>query len=79
MGVRDNLLDATRYRQMSGRAGRAGIDTCGESILIATNNVSVAKVIGIMQSSTLPIESCLSEERRGMRRAVLEVGRALDS
>ena len=29
-----DFIDATRYRQMAGRAGRAGIDTKGESVSI---------------------------------------------
>ncbi|GMH38125.1 hypothetical protein BSKO_06009 [Bryopsis sp. KO-2023] len=73
VGLPTNLLDATRYRQMSGRAGRAGIDTIGESVLIATNRVSAAKVANIMRSSMVPIVSCLSDQKRGMKRAVLEV------
>jgi DNA polymerase theta len=33
-----NMLDATKYRQMAGRAGRAGIDTAGEAILLASRD-----------------------------------------
>ena len=33
----DSVLSATQYRQMAGRAGRAGIDTQGEAILMANN------------------------------------------
>jgi len=36
--VPSELLDATRYRQMAGRAGRAGIDDAGEAILLATKD-----------------------------------------
>lgn len=38
IGVPSELLDATRYRQMAGRAGRAGIDDAGEAILLATKD-----------------------------------------
>ena len=42
VGIPSNMLDPTRYRQMSGRAGRAGIDTHGEGILLANQgNVSI--------------------------------------
>eukprot|EP00898_Chlorokybus_atmophyticus_P003722 jgi/Chlat1/4350/Chrsp29S04503 len=64
--IGNQFLDGIRYRQMAGRAGRAGIDTLGESIVIVTPG----------QSNLAPCEplaSCLSETRRGMKRALLEV------
>jgi DNA polymerase theta len=44
VGIARNVLDATKYRQMAGRAGRAGIDTEGEAILIASKNNNGAPV-----------------------------------
>jgi replicative superfamily II helicase len=32
-----DFLDVTRYRQLAGRAGRAGIDTKGESVCASTS------------------------------------------
>jgi DNA polymerase theta len=47
VGIPSNMLDTTKYRQMCGRAGRAGLDTEGESILIA-NQGNVAQLLALM-------------------------------
>lgn len=52
---------------------RRGIDTEGESILLATSGVNVSRLIQLMQSPAQPIISCLTEDKRGMKRAMLEV------
>ncbi|CAD7699534.1 unnamed protein product [Ostreobium quekettii] len=67
------LLDGTKYRQMSGRAGRAGIDTHGEAILLNSADFSSANMVKLLQEDPKPISSCLSEDRRGMKRAMNEV------
>ena len=37
IGIPRNVLDATRFRQMCGRAGRAGIDSRGEAVIMLTS------------------------------------------
>lgn len=48
VGIQSNVIDATRYRQMSGRAGRAGIDSEGESILLASKG-NATQLLRLMQ------------------------------
>ncbi|CAK9217649.1 unnamed protein product [Sphagnum jensenii] len=67
-----DFIDGTRYRQMAGRAGRAGIDTKGESILICKPE-EAKRMEGIMKSACQPLQSCLADDKNGMMRALLEV------
>ena len=47
--AKENIWDATSYRQMAGRAGRAGIDTQGEAILLANNKELGKQLMQLMQ------------------------------
>ncbi|CAL5359107.1 unnamed protein product [Camellia sinensis] len=67
-----DFIDGTRYRQMAGRAGRTGIDTKGESVLLCKPE-EVKRIMGILNDSCPPLHSCLSEDKNGMTHAILEV------
>lgn len=51
--TKDSVLRATEYRQMAGRAGRAGIDTQGEAILMANNANLGKQLLQLMQVNCL--------------------------
>ncbi|PON76487.1 Helicase and polymerase-containing protein TEBICHI [Parasponia andersonii] len=67
-----DFIDGTRYRQMAGRAGRTGIDTKGESVLICKPE-EIKRILGLLNESCPPLHSCLSEDVNGMIHAILEV------
>ncbi|XP_073285327.1 helicase and polymerase-containing protein TEBICHI isoform X1 [Primulina huaijiensis] len=67
-----DFIDGTRYRQMAGRAGRTGIDTKGESVLICKPE-EVKKIVALLNDGCPPLYSCLSEDKNGMTHAILEV------
>ncbi|KAJ8342804.1 hypothetical protein SKAU_G00327320 [Synaphobranchus kaupii] len=71
------LLDILTYKQMSGRAGRKGVDTMGESVLVCKESERLQGV-SLIQGSLKPINSCLvKKEGEGlttsMIRAILEI------
>ncbi|XP_049575679.1 DNA polymerase theta isoform X1 [Syngnathus scovelli] len=72
-----HLLDPLTYKQMAGRAGRKGVDTTGESVLVC-KEVERQKGISLLRGHLQPIKSCLvRSEGEGvntsMLRAILEI------
>lgn len=65
------FLDPNSYQQMKGRAGRKGLDSEGESIIICQSR-DVDKVISLIDSHPSAVFSCLSNVKLLMR-AILEV------
>ncbi|XP_041839070.1 DNA polymerase theta isoform X2 [Melanotaenia boesemani] len=71
------LLDPLTYKQMAGRAGRKGVDTTGESVLVCKQSER-QRGISLLQGALQPISSCLvRREGEGvttsMLRAILEI------
>ncbi|XP_053273755.1 DNA polymerase theta [Pleuronectes platessa] len=72
-----HLLDPLTYKQMAGRAGRKGVDTIGESVLVC-KEAERQKGIILLKGALQPISSCLvRKEGEGvttsMLRAILEI------
>ncbi|XP_045902735.1 DNA polymerase theta isoform X2 [Micropterus dolomieu] len=72
-----HLLDPLTYKQMAGRAGRKGVDTEGESVLVC-KEAERQKGISLLKGALQPISSCLvRREGEGvttsMLRAILEI------
>ncbi|KAK2816995.1 hypothetical protein Q5P01_025186 [Channa striata] len=72
-----HLLDPLTYKQMAGRAGRKGVDTTGESVLVC-KEAERQKGISLIMGNLQPISSCLvRKEGEGvttsMLRAILEI------
>uniref|UniRef100_A0A4X2K4M7 DNA polymerase theta n=2 Tax=Vombatus ursinus TaxID=29139 RepID=A0A4X2K4M7_VOMUR len=70
-------LDILTYKQMVGRAGRKGVDTVGESILVCKKSEK-SKGIALLQGSLKPVCSSLQRRDGGemtasMIRAILEI------
>ncbi|CAG0883209.1 unnamed protein product [Darwinula stevensoni] len=70
------LIDTLSYQQMIGRAGRKGVDTQGESILVCRDN-EATKAAFLMNASLEPVTSSLGQEGQSLtsslKRAILEV------
>ena len=72
IGKANNVLNPSKYRQMAGRVGRAGLDTMGESFLLHTKGVSESRLYDLMNQDVEPISSCLEDAKNGLYRAMLE-------
>eukprot|EP00933_Yihiella_yeosuensis_P037864 TRINITY_DN31863_c0_g1_i1.p1 TRINITY_DN31863_c0_g1~~TRINITY_DN31863_c0_g1_i1.p1 ORF type:complete len:785 (-),score=184.21 TRINITY_DN31863_c0_g1_i1:371-2542(-) len=71
MKVGSEALDATRFRQMAGRAGRVGLDCQGECVVVARSSRDAADAQILFTTELAPLKSSLTGQR--LARAVLEV------
>ncbi|OQV14220.1 DNA polymerase theta [Hypsibius exemplaris] len=73
----NKVMDVLSYYQMAGRAGRKGVDTEGESIMIC-KDTERPKVVTLFTASLVPVVSCLkpttpSKVPTELNRAILEI------
>ncbi|CAH8668896.1 hypothetical protein MS3_00001168 [Schistosoma haematobium] len=70
------VLDFLTYKQMSGRAGRQGVDTSGQSILLCKSK-DLGRVRQLIMNGMPPVNSCLMGDggspESSLKRALLEV------
>lgn len=67
-----DLVGPAMLRQMRGRAGRKGKDEVGETYLCC-QKVELEDVAELLQAELPPVVSCLTPEKRGISRALLEI------
>lgn len=67
-----DLIGPAMLRQMRGRAGRKGKDEIGETYLCCQTS-DLEAVADLLQAELPPVESCLALDKRGVKRALLEV------
>jgi len=67
---RELVLPAT-LRQMRGRASRKGKDEIGETYLCGQNS-DLEAVADLVEAELPPIQSCLTPDKRGVKRALLK-------
>jgi len=66
------LVGPSMLRQMRGRAGRKGKDEVGETYLCCQKS-ELEAVAELLEAEIPPVESCLTPEKRGIKRALLEI------
>ncbi|EXJ70547.1 DNA polymerase theta subunit [Cladophialophora psammophila CBS 110553] len=66
------LVGPAMLRQMRGRAGRKGKDEVGETYLCCQKE-DLEAVAELLEAEMPAVESCLTPEKRGLKRALLEV------
>ena len=67
-----DMVGPAMLRQMRGRAGRKGKDEIGETFLCC-QKMELESVAELLEAELPAVMSCLTPEKRGIKRAVLEV------